>query len=437
MRTVWAAIIGAAALIVRLPLFFVRSEIEPGGDSLGYFTYAEQIGKLEFGGMTRTPGYPAYVWLADQFPGRAEDVAVIGQHLIGIAVAVVALMVAWRLFSPAAGVIAGALTALSPIAVVLENTLLPDYLLGAIAFLGAAALAVAVTSEAENRRMLVLAGLLFALAAYVKPVGQALVFVAPLTFVAMRRDWRYVARGTAIVSGVMVLALAPWILRNALVLEDFGMSDQAGVTLYNRAFEIDRFPVPTDDPLGPLARDLTQEAYATEGLRPSSHVNNGLGARGYSQEALDIQQRLALKAIRRNFFTYSRTSFKQLRIAVNDLDDQPSSARIEVAPGGLKQLSKAGMWVGRWLNMVWFLLSVHVVLALVLLLLPGRRRAAAAAFLAAGFLILLATVLTHGGMWRYSVQVTPMAWVVGSAAVVWAAGALWARLRQERAAGSG
>ncbi len=445
----WMLLIAGLALIARLPLFFVRAEPYPGGDSRGYLEYADSIGNFEFPGMVRTPGYPFYLWAVGLLPGRTEDAAVVVQHLIGIALAVALVALGWRLFSPAAGVVAGMLAAISPAYVSLEDVILPDFMLAACALAGAAALALAVADERHARRLLVLAGLAFALAAYVKPVGQVLALAAPIVFFTTTRDWRSAVRSSAVVIGVMVLALAPWVVRNAIVNGDASMSNQAGVTLFNRAFEIDKFAVPTDDEEGRLAARLTAEALATPGARPSSFVNTELVRRGgYTiDESLAIQRRLASEAILSNLPSYLRTSGRQLRGTVNSIGATAGPERQPLGPGAPERLpqssgiprasAQAVIQVGTRLAELWFLLTVHAVIGLVLLFLPDGRRRAAVALLTVGLLIVVATVLTHGGAYRYSLQVAPELWLLGSAGLVYLFGAAISRMRGAGRAAAG
>jgi O-antigen ligase len=434
LRSVWVVWIGLTAVLARLPLCFVEAHVTPGSDSAGYLQLASDISSGRYAGMFRTPGYPAFLWLVGLAPGRVEDGAIITQHLIGVGVAVSIVLVGWRLFGPVPAVIAGTLAAVSPTLLTLEDVILPDFLFGAAAFGGALALAVAATSDVKRWRLFVLAGVLFAVAAYIKPVGQVLVLAAPITFFASTRDFRTSAKASGIVIASMLIALSPWLLRNAVAYHEVGMSNQGGLTLFNRAFEVQRLPVPIDDPQGPLVRKLTEIANANPGLRPSSHVLNELTRRGWSlEDGLDIQQRLALTAISREPLSYAETSVTRLRAAVDDLNvypEGPVSARLADAPAGLSDVGKAIIGAGKTLTQAWFLLTAFTLLALVMLFVDRPRGAAAASLVSVALLVLIATVLTHGGQWRYSVQIAPEAWLAASAGLVYVCSAVTARTRR-------
>jgi len=435
LRYAWVLAIGMAALLVRLPLLFVEVELPPDSDTPGYLALASHIPDGSFAGVLRTPGYPVFLWLAGLAPGRIADNAVIAQHLIGVALAISIVTLGWRLFGRASAVIAGTLAAISPMLIGLEDVVLPDFLFAVAAFGGAGALGFAAVTGYENRRILVLAGASFAAAAYLKPVGQVLILAAPLAFLPFGGDLRRGARASAVVVATMLIAVSPWLARNAIGFGELGMSNQAGITLFNHAFELQGLPVPADQPQGPLVAELTATANATKGQRPSSYVPLHLQRRGWShQDAIGIMRRLAVTAIRREPGGYIRTSFDRLGTAVDDLDAHPYpysalGHRLNAVAWLPDKGSKAVLKAGELLTHVWFLLTAHTLLAVAMLFVPGPRRTAAAALLSVALLVWAATVLTHGGLWRYSVQVAPEVWIAGSAGLALVAGALRARLK--------
>ena len=269
--------------------------------------------------MVRTPGYPMFVWLCGLLPGSTLDGVVIVQHLIGIALAVGLTAFGWRAFSPAAGIMAGVIAAISTPLLVAADQVLADFLFGALVATGAMVLAVCVRRpDSERVRLLVVVGALFAVATYVKPVGQGLILAAPIVVGLTSRDLRRTIRATAVVGLTMVLLLGPWMIRNAIVNDDFGLSNQLGVTLFNRAFEVEHLEVPAGDPQSELVRRLVATAERDPELRPNSYVLNELAASyGFSGvEALAIERRLAEKAIRHHVFTYAKTSVKLVRTQI-------------------------------------------------------------------------------------------------------------------------
>src|SRR5215210_6242700 len=326
---VWVLVLAAAALILRAPLMLVRAEALPGGDSEGYLALAADLRHGEFLGMVRTPGYPAFLAALDVLPGRVEDAVV-------IVVAVV--LVARRYFGAAAAVIAGVLAAIGRGAVTIEDVILADFLFGAVAFAGAVALAAAAGRSRLAVKLLVLAGAAFALAAYVKPVGQVLVLAPPLAFLLAGRHVATTAKATAVVAGTMVLVLSPWLARNLSTFDRLSLSNQEGVTLYNRAFEKQQLSVPTDDAGSRLVARLTDEARAKR-QRENSYVTAELLRRGLTMdEVLELQRRAAVKAIRSAPADYAKGTVRLLAVAIDDIGGQPNEVAPEARLAGVSAL---------------------------------------------------------------------------------------------------
>ncbi len=434
-RRSWLVIVGVAAFIARLPLLVVGHSVTPGGDAAGYLTMAEQIGDGHYVGMFRTPGYPLFVWFCGLLPGSTMDGVAIVQHLIGIVLAVGLTAFGWRAFSPAAGVMAGVIAAISTPLLASEDQLLADFLFSALVVAATMVLATCVRRpDAERVRTLVAVGVLFAMATYVKPVGQGLILAAPIVVGLTSRDLRRTARATAIVGLTMVLLLGPWAIRNAIVDDDFGLSNQLGVTLFNRAFEVEHLPIPDGDPQSELVRRLVATAEREPGLRPSSYVLNELAARhGFSGvEALAVELRLAKKAIRRDAFTYSKSSAKLVRTQVLFLHARFPPPDSSSAPALLRRPSGWLTSLGIHLADVWWSMTGGLLAALVLLLVPGPRRRTAIAVAVPPLLVIVLTVLTHGGSARYAFQAAPEAWLLGSAGLVFIAHATIDRVRSAR-----
>src|SRR5215210_2838493 len=435
---VWVLALAAAALVLRAPLMLVRAEALPGGDSEGYLALAADLRHGEFLGMVRTPGYPAFLAALDVLPGRVEDAAVIVQHLLGVAIVVAVVLVARRYFGAAAAVIAGVLAAIGRGAVTIEDVILADFLFGAVAFAGAVALAAAAGRSRLAVKLLVVAGAAFALAAYVKPVGQVLVLAPALAFLLAGRHVATTAKATAVVAGTMVLVLSPWLARNLSTFDRLSLSNQEGVTLYNRAFEKQQLSVPTDDAGSRLVARLTDEARA-KGRRENSYVSAELLRRGLTMdEVLELQRRAAVKAIRSAPAEYAKGTVRLLAVGIDDIGGQPNEVKPEARLAGVTALVRvpvtAVLHLGNALTQLWFVLAAHLAAGLLLLFVRDERRGAMAAFVSVLLVVLLATVMTHGGMWRYSAAMAPEAWVIGAAGLAFVGGAAIDRLRAMRRA---
>jgi 4-amino-4-deoxy-L-arabinose transferase-like glycosyltransferase len=120
-----------------------------------------------------------------------------------------------QVFGPRTAVVAGVLAAVSPVLVLFDGTLISEPLF-TVLMLGALSCALA--------RRAVPAGVLIGLAALTRPEGLALVPV-----VALLAGSR---RGALVVMVVAVVCVAPWTIRNAVVLHGFvPVSTETGNTL--------------------------------------------------------------------------------------------------------------------------------------------------------------------------------------------------------------
>jgi 4-amino-4-deoxy-L-arabinose transferase-like glycosyltransferase len=219
VRGRWIALVGGLALLVRIGLLSTDAEIG-GGDAPLYFRIAnallddQNLGGNDF----RTPGYPIAMLPAlliqRGIGGDAAELVLAGQLLVGIALAVALLLVGARYFGLWVGVAAGVLAAISPVLLTLERLHYPDLLYAALVFSGAAALAEGAVRDGE-RRWLVASGVVFGLAAWVKPSGEVFVVVPLLTLLISMRGSRRAWVNGALAAVAMVVVMAPWLIYNA------------------------------------------------------------------------------------------------------------------------------------------------------------------------------------------------------------------------------
>jgi hypothetical protein len=279
-----------------------------------------------------------------------------------------------------------------------------------------------------------------AAATYVKPVGHALLVapVVPLAF-ATRSLWSGFAR-TVMVAGVALALTVPWMIHNAVEHGSFSMSIQSGRTLFNRAFEDDRLPPPTDVAAG---RQLQAWLKENPDVRPSSGFHVALLRTGLSTaEADEVQRDLAITAIRRHPIKTARGVFSSVRAMYVDvaqgagadpLNDQ-LAARRSLLP---RRVTVAGLSVGEALRRAWLLLSLSGIAVILWFVLTDRRRRAAALCVASVWLsVALATAVLHGGQVRYSAALAPLVWLLGSLGVAAITGAIVAAV-QSRASPPG
>ena len=419
----------AVALAVRLPFLFGSNTATPGGDSAGYLALAHSLADgMGFSDEAyRTVGYPVFLAGLEWLPGRVEDAAVVLQHLLGVGLVGVMLMVTNRLFGLAPALLASSLAALTPALVYLEHALLTDFLFGLVIFLGAVALARA-ANEPEVLRWAVITGVVFGLATHLRPVGQWLVFAGPLALAYARPGARRVVVASLVITLTFLVTIAPWITRNAIEFGRPTMSVISGDTLFARAFEVDGLPVPTDTENGRIV--AARIAALRPGERPVSVAQEALRRSGLSRlEAIEAEGDLARRAITRSPLVFTHGTFRETSLLVVDArrvgraddprndtflrPDQPGSTPV---PAGLSRVT----WrLSDVVSGAWWLLSLHG-LAGVLALLVGSRRSrnAAAALLAVWVTVALGTAIGRGALTRYAIELAPLTWVLGSVGVV-------------------
>ncbi|MEA2375184.1 MAG: hypothetical protein QOD53_1647 [Thermoleophilaceae bacterium] len=435
----WAIFFALAAFVVRFPFLFGRHSPPPGDDAFVFLDLANGLvhGKGFQGHHFWTPGYPAFEAALQIVPRRWEDAIVIVQHLLGVGVTVAVLLGAWRWFGRAVALMAASLVGFTPMLVIHEHTLLPDFLFGTIVLAGAAVLVEAVRRDPPPLRLLVLVGVLFGAATWVKPAGQFLLFAAPPALLFATRDWRRTLKGSALVALVLVLVVSPWIVRNAIDFNLVQMSDQGDRTLFYRVFGVGELPIPTDSADGRFvaaayARTASQNPAAREHA-----VNEALKTeRGKDEDgAGKLERELALTAIARHPLDYVADSGRFLS------DDLGLTRSFEGKNALLTELNATNppfpklfprkLWaLAHALVAVWWVVSLHALAGLLALFTgPPERRRATAALVSVWLALSLGTVLTHGGLWRYSVQTASIVFMVGSAGAVIVISAVLSRVR--------
>jgi hypothetical protein len=420
------AALAGIALTVRLPLIFSRHEIEPGDQAEFYFLAASSISSGDgFPSEFWTPGYAALIALLDLLPGREEDAVIVVQHLLGAGLAVAVFFAARRWFGLLTAAPAAVLVALSPGLLIQEQTPLPDYVFGVFIFAGALLLAEACARGGDATRLLIAAGVMFGVAAWLKPAGEFLFVAAPAALLFATRAWRPALRGSAIVAGVMLVTISPWLVRNAVWHDHAGMSNQSGATLFNRAFEVSTLPIPPGEEHGALARRVRAEVSRMPRDDPNARFHAifhralideaGLG----DQEAWDEQRAMALHAIWTYPKAYTTDNPRLVADSFEDITEFYGHLQLEdeLAAGVVPERMASGYVAGvRALVKGWWILCLHG-LAVLLVLVSGdrRRRAAAVALISVWLAMTLGTVLSHGGLWRYSMQLAPLTLMLVSA----------------------
>jgi len=426
-----AATIGLLALLVRLPWMFDRVDPEQPPDTLEYLAMASAVqhGTLfPDGALPRTPGYAYLVALCDLLPGPAAANTAAVQHLLGVVLAVAVCLLGARWFGRAVGLISGGLLAISPQMFAIEDAVLPDFMLGTLVF---AACALTVWAAAPRRRTRswpwVAVGAATAAAVLVKPVAGVLIALVPLALLPASAGWRRTALATAIAAATALVALSPWLIRNAIVHDRPSLAGQLGMTLYNRVFEIDGRPiVPRGSAQSRVAAVYGVRAVQALGLRPHAAVHGVLMERfGYDGwQASAAMRKLAVDEIRRYPFTFARRTFELASGPVRSAPGAEQAAlplRPRAGDAGTG-VARASWWVSQRVGKAWWIVTLHGwAIVAGLLLCDEARRLRLLVISAGAALVALAVAATHGGVDRYWWSLHPgvvLAATAGAAAIV-------------------
>ena len=247
-RALVIALILIAALAIRIGEV-QRTSYKPINDATAYLELAGQIahtgsyptspargaGAAGSGGPSAyfPPGFPYFLAAVEEIDGdttagaKAVHPARLSQAVLGAAVVGLIGLVALEALGSMLALIALALAAIYPVLIELSGTLVAENLLTALVVAALWAMLRARRSE-RPYRWVAAAGALTGLATLSHLNG--IVLLPPLAFAA----WR-VRRGVAapaLVVAVALLTLAPWTIRNAIVLHRLiPVSDETGITL--------------------------------------------------------------------------------------------------------------------------------------------------------------------------------------------------------------
>jgi len=291
------------AIAVRAPLLG-KGYTAP--DTSQYLAVAQSIFHGGFPDNLRPPGYSFLLAVFEAMGANPVTAIVLLQNLIGIVLPAGVFLAGWRFFSPAVGLMAGLLTAASPLMTITEQLALADYLFGVALFVATALLAEAVLrvrSGNPPRRLLVAAGATFGIAALFRANGLLALAAIPIALMIGAPNWRPGLRASAVAIGAMVVVLAPWSLHNLIRFGDPNLASEGGVSLYARAITWDAVPPPADSAEGKLALSIysTAEPGASGAPRsglPTTALFNALIASGKSpSEASSAMGAIAREAV--------------------------------------------------------------------------------------------------------------------------------------------
>lgn len=196
------------------------------------------------GGPTafRPPGYPLFLAAIYAVAGddHAVDAALLVQAVLGVVVVALIGLICWQLWGRRVALPALLVASIFPPFLVTGASLLSETLF-LVLVLGACAGMLHQRTARRSVWWVAAAGVLCGLAALTRSTGAVLVLPLALALIAGRREGApRVVVPTAIFLVTVALTIAPWTLRNAIVLDSFvPVSTQGGHTLaggYNETF---------------------------------------------------------------------------------------------------------------------------------------------------------------------------------------------------------
>ena len=200
---------------------------------------ASAVGPAEVAGRgdaaRHMPGYPLILAAAGTMFGMDDRAVLVLQSLCGAATLIVVIAMAARLAGLWAAVVAVALLTFDPYQVYFSSQLVPVVPLGLalVAVTAAGMTFLESVSDGGRRGWLwaALAGLALAVATYLEAWAAGFVLAAGLAAVASKQRKRLLA-GWAVAVVVLVVALAPWLARNAVQAGAPVLTTDIGLRLY-------------------------------------------------------------------------------------------------------------------------------------------------------------------------------------------------------------
>jgi 4-amino-4-deoxy-L-arabinose transferase-like glycosyltransferase len=257
---VLVAVLARSVLLTRAPLFLRR-------DSVAYFQVGWELANgLGFDlPLRRTPLYPLFiagvVWLlGEDLRGLA-----LAQHLLGIVTVVATYFLGRAMFGRTAGALAALSVALSAPLLIYEHYILAEPLFIPLLVLGLLLVVLAMQRASGQHAALWLylgGGVVLALAALSRPIGQALLPIGPLAILVRYWGGRGTLHSTVRASVLPICAvllgfaliLVPWSVRNSMTTGRVSGAGAMGQSLVGRIIRHDEgFILPKPDGPSPHA----------------------------------------------------------------------------------------------------------------------------------------------------------------------------------------
>jgi 4-amino-4-deoxy-L-arabinose transferase-like glycosyltransferase len=435
------AAVTLTALCVRVPLL---GTTYTAPDTAYYLEQAKGLFHHGYTSNLRPPAYPTLLAVLELVGADPASAAVVLQNLVGILMPAFVLLVGWRFFGSWVGILAGLLTAASPLAFAIEPFALTDYLFSVALFIACAVLAEAMMRVQRDRipwAPLIASGALFGLAALLRANGLYAVIAIPFAMLLAGPRWKPALQSSAVAAAALIVVIAPWCVYSLVRFGDLTLASEGGLSLYSRAVSYDEVRPPADTEAGQLARAIYNTADPNQGeatVGTTIHVYEAFRSElGLSQiEATGKMGDVAREAILDDPGTYIRNTLSLLgryqgvyypRTFIGD----PAKDQVVLTTGYSSRLDLRHQTAPHtgWIRVPWglaqgltqllFLLTAGGLLMLALPFIGERRsRVAAIAFLTVGFLGIVVVALTARFELRHGVVFAPFVWILAPATVV-------------------
>ena len=254
------AVVVRGTLLARAPLFLRR-------DSVAYFQVGWELANgLGFDlPLRRTPLYPLFIAGVVALFGEDLRGLALAQHLLGVVTVVATYFLGRAMFGRAAGALAALAVALSAPLLIYEHYILAEPLFIPLLTIGLLLVVLALRGGRSPRATLGLylaGGVVLALAALSRPIGQALLPIGPLAIVAHhwagRKALRQTVRTSALPIACLLLGFAliliPWSVRGSMTTGRVSGAGAMGQSLIGRIVRHDEgFVLPRPDSPSPHA----------------------------------------------------------------------------------------------------------------------------------------------------------------------------------------
>lgn len=209
----------------------------------GHFFYTHLPYGILHAGAWKAPGYPLWVGVWYALVGHHPEAVRLAQVPLGAVTIVLSWMLARRLFGARVGTAAAFVVAIYPLAWQYEELLYSESFATPLTL----SLLILIFTRTPTPRRAIGFGLVLGVALYIRPTTEFMLAGALVAW-GLAVGWRHGLRLTVIGALTAIALVAPWTVRNAIVMHGFvpiSMQDAAAYGTFN--------PQSASNPFGPWA----------------------------------------------------------------------------------------------------------------------------------------------------------------------------------------